>query len=307
TDAKHNNGFKLTKDNPDGLLKALKSGNKLWRNHAQRLLVERGQDDVAEELIRMVGDRKGDVIGLNAPAIHALWTLQGLNLIAGREDVADAVIAALEHPSAGVRKAAAQVLPVADKFRDALLNSGVLADTNLNTRLAAFVKLTEYPASEAVAESLLEATNDSANEQDKWLSQALFAAIAHHEDAFFKLASTPGASSFATRILESLANEEYTLGRRSRFPFSPDVANKEIHLQMEVQRRDNEPYNGLIVGQGDKTGGYAVYAKNNRLFFEVYQHGQTATVTSRGNLPGEFVADARLSDDASMELLINGV
>src|SRR3546814_19071726 len=95
-----------------------------------------------------------------------------LNLIERQQDVADAVIAALEHPSAGVRKAAAQVLPVADKFRDALLNSGVLADTSLNTRLAAFVKLTEYPASEAIADALLEATNDSANEQNKWTSQA---------------------------------------------------------------------------------------------------------------------------------------
>src|SRR5690606_15925528 len=142
--------------------------------------------------------------------------------------------------------AAAQVLPVGDRFRDALLNSGVLADTNLNTRLAAFVMLTEYPASGAIAQALLEATNDSVNERDRWLSQALFAAVARHEDEFFKLASTPEAGSFATRILESLANEEYTLGRRSRFPFSPDISNKEIHIQMEVQRRENRPYNGLI-------------------------------------------------------------
>ncbi|HWK58587.1 MAG TPA: PVC-type heme-binding CxxCH protein [Parapedobacter sp.] len=306
-DAKHRNVFKLSKDDPDGLLKALKSDNKFWRTHAQRLLVERQQDDVAKGLMQIAGDRKVDKIGLNAPAIHALWTLQGLNLIGEREDVAEAVIAALAHPSAGVRKAAAQVLPIADKFRDALLSSGVLADTNLNTRLAAFVKLTEYPASEAVAGALLEATSDSVNEGDKWLSQALFAAIAHHEDAFFKLASTPNASSFATRILESLTNEEYTLGRRSRLAFSPDVSNKEIDIQMEVQRRDNQPYNGLIVGQGDKAAGYAVYAKDNQLFFAVYQHGQTATVMSRGNLPSEFVANARLSADASMELLINGV
>ena len=305
-DAAHHSRFKLSKDDPDGLLKALKSDNKFWRTHAQRLLVERGQADVVGDLIRIVGDRKVDEIGLNAPAIHALWTLQGLNVIGEQEEVTDAVIAALEHPSAGVRKAAVQVLPIADTFRDALLSSGVLADVNLNTRLAAFVKLTEYPASDAVAEALLEATNDSANEQDKWLSQALFAAITCHEDAFFKLASAPGTGSFAARILESLANEEYTLGRRSRFPFSPDVANKEIHLQMEVQRRDNLPYNGLIVGQGDKTGGYAVYAKNNRLFFEVHQHGQTATVTSRSSLPSEFVADAHLLSDGSMELLING-
>lgn len=306
-DANHRSEYKLSKDDKGGLLNALKSDNKFWRMHAQRLLVERQKDDVANDLIRIIGDRKVDKIGLNAPAIHALWTLQGLNLIDERKDAGDAVVAALTHPSAGVRKAATQVLPISDSFRDALLNSGVLADTNLNTRLAAFVKLTAYPASEAVAEALLDATGDSVNERDRWLSQALFAAIASHEDEFFKLASTPDASSFATRILESLANEEYTLGRRSRFPFSPDVSNKEIHIQMEVQKRDNQPYNGLIVGQGDKSGGYAVYAKNNQLFFVVHQHGQTATVASRGNLPGEFVADARLLADASMELLINGV
>lgn len=305
-DAKHKSAHKLSKDDPDGLLKALKSDNKFWRMHAQRLLVERQKDDVAKDLMRIAGDRKVDNIGLNTPAIHALWTLKGLGLIEQRQDVSDAVVAALNHPSAGVRKAAAQVLPVGDRFRDALLNSGVLADTNLNTRLAAFVMLTEYPASAAIAQALLEATNDSVNERDRWLSQALFAAVARHEDEFFKLASTPGASSFATHILESLANEAYTLGRRSRFPFSPDISNKEIHIQMDVQRRENRPYNGLIVGQGDKNGGYAVFARNNRLFFEVYQHGQTASVSSRTNLPSEFVADARMLADASIELSING-
>ncbi|SEL61115.1 PVC-type heme-binding CxxCH protein [Parapedobacter koreensis] len=306
TDAKHKTSHKLSKDDTGGLLKALKSDNKFWRMHAQRLLVERQQDDVADELIRIASDQKVDKIGLNAPAIHALWTLQGLNLIAERQDVFDAVVKGFKHPSAGVRKATAQALPVDDRSRDALLNSGILADTNLNTRMAAFVKLAEYPASEAVAKALLEATGDPANENDRWLSQALFAAIARHEDAFFKLASTRTTGNFARRILESLANEQYTLGRRSRFPFSPDVSNKKIHIQTEVRRRDNQPYNGLIVGQGDKTAGYALYTKNNRLFFEVYQHGQTATVSSRGNLPSEFVADARVTVDASIELSING-
>ncbi|MFB2119387.1 PVC-type heme-binding CxxCH protein [Parapedobacter sp. 2B3] len=306
-DAKHKSSYKLSKDDANGLLKALKSDNKFWRMHAQRLLVERQKDDVVNGLIGIASDKNVDKIGLNAPAIHALWTLQGLNVIESNKEVFDAVVKSLSHPSAGVRKAAVQVLPVNDQSRDAILKSAILADTALNTRLAAFVRLAEYPASAEIAKALLEATDDSVNEGDRWLSQALFAAIARQEDAFLKLASTPAASSFATRILESLATEEYTLGRRSRFPFSPDVSNKEIHIRMEVRRRDNQPYNGLIVGQGGKTGGYAVYAKNNRLFFEVYQHGQTATVVSRGNLPSEFVADARLLADASIELLVNGV
>jgi len=306
-EAKHKTPYKLSKDDTGGLLKALKSDNKFWRMHAQRLLVERQQADVADELIRIASDRKVDKIGLNAPAIHALWTLQGLNVIEKQQDVFDAVVKALKHPSAGVRKAAAQALPVDDRSRDALLNSGILADDNLNTRLAAFVRLAEYPASEAVAKALLEATNDPANESDRWLSQALFGAITRHEDAFFKAARAQSANSFATRIIESLANEQYVLGRRSRFQFSPDVSNKEIHIQTEVSKRDNRPYNGLIVGQGDKSAGYALYMKNNHLFFEVYQHGQTATVSSRGSVPGNFVADARVTADAGIELSVNGV
>lgn len=304
-DAKHESAYKLSKDDTNGLLKALKSDNKFWRMHAQRLLVERQKDDVVNDLIRIASDKKVDKIGLNAPAIHALWTLQGLNVIESNQDVFDAVVKSLSHPSAGVRKAAVQVLPIMEQSRNAILKSNILADTALNTRLAAFVRLAEYPASADITSALLEAANDAVNESDRWLSQALFGAITRHEDEFFK-AAAQATGSFAKRIAESLANEQYTLGRRSRFQFSPDVSNKEIHIQTEVSRRENQPYNGLIVGQGDKSEGYALYMKNNRLFFEVYQHGQTATVSSRGAVPSNFTVDAELTADATLELAVNG-
>src|SRR5690606_19867861 len=157
--------------------------------HAQRLLVERQKDDVVNDLIRIASDKKVDKIGLNAPAIHALWTLQGLNAIESNQDVFDAVVKSLSHPSAGVRKAAVQVLPITEQSRNAILKSNILADTALNTRLAAFVRLAEYPASADIASALLEATSDAVNEGDQWLSQALFGAITRHEDEFFKAAS----------------------------------------------------------------------------------------------------------------------
>ncbi|MGK6349846.1 PVC-type heme-binding CxxCH protein [Parapedobacter sp. DT-150] len=306
-DAKHKTTHKkLSKDDASGLLNALKSNNKFWRMHAQRLLVERQQDDIVDELIDIALDQKQDDIGLNAPAIHALWTLQGLKAIESNQAAFDAVVKSLSHPSAGVRKAAVQVLPIHDRSRDALLGSGILADTNLNTRLAAFVQLAEYPTSDAVATALLEATKDATNEGDRWLSQALFAAIAQQEDAFFPIASKQSPGDFARRILESLANEQYTFGRRTRFQFSPDVSNKEIHIQTEVSRRDNQPYNGLIIGQGDKHEGYALFMKSNRLFFEVYQHGKTAAVSSRGQVPNDFTVNAQLLADGTVSLLVNG-
>ena len=68
----------LSKATPDQLVAALAHDNMLWRKHAQRMLVERGKTDIVPGLIALVGDTKVDAVGLNAGAIHALWTLHGL-------------------------------------------------------------------------------------------------------------------------------------------------------------------------------------------------------------------------------------
>lgn len=305
-DAKHRVGHKLSKNDVSGLLKALKSDNKLWRTHAQRLLVERKNDDVAKDLIKIALDRSVDKIGLNAPAIHALWTLHGLGLIERDEQVFDAVVKSLSHPSGAVRKAALQVLPIDNRSREALLQSQVLQDEHLNTRLAAFLKVGEFPADREIANALHGAVADATNETDRWLSQALYAAVIQHEVPFMEVSAGQAPSAFANRILGSLAEERYTLGRRSRLLFSPDVSNKEIHIETEIGRRDNERYHGLIVGQGNKQDGYALYAKNDRLYFEVYQHGQVTTVSSKGRLPNRAPVTAQVLADGSIRLSIAG-
>ena len=48
---------------PAGLVSALSSDNMLWRLHAQRLLVERGQKDVVPQLIALVRNKSVDEIG----------------------------------------------------------------------------------------------------------------------------------------------------------------------------------------------------------------------------------------------------
>ncbi|MCS7046346.1 MAG: glycosyl hydrolase, partial [Gemmataceae bacterium] len=58
---------------PRELIAALQHDNMFWRKHAQRLLIERGQDDVVPELCRLVRDPSVDALGLNVGAIHALW------------------------------------------------------------------------------------------------------------------------------------------------------------------------------------------------------------------------------------------
>jgi hypothetical protein len=61
----------LSHASPEQLVEALKSDNMFWRNHAQRLLVERGNKDVIPALVQLIGNPSVDAIGLNPAAIHA--------------------------------------------------------------------------------------------------------------------------------------------------------------------------------------------------------------------------------------------
>src|SRR5690606_33765967 len=127
----------LSIDDPAGLLDALTDDNMFWRLHAQRLLVERGETDVVPQLLALVRDRSVDEIGLNAGALHALWTLHGLGALGSPTTEAYQVAGeALRHPSAGVREAAAMVLPPVPEAARALLDANMLADPDLQTRLA---------------------------------------------------------------------------------------------------------------------------------------------------------------------------
>src|SRR5690625_7681709 len=102
-----------------------------WRKHAQRLLVESGDQGAVDGLIALVEDSSTDEIGLNPGAIHALWALHGLGALdqpAG--EAFQAAVAALNHPSAGVRSNSVQVLPAAEESVEAILDAGLLEDSD---------------------------------------------------------------------------------------------------------------------------------------------------------------------------------
>src|SRR5204862_1796239 len=93
--------FSLKGALPQQLVAALKNDNQLWRMHAQRLLVDRGNKDVVPALCELVRDPGVDEIGLNAGAIHALWTLQGLKAFdSASADATKVALSALKHSSA---------------------------------------------------------------------------------------------------------------------------------------------------------------------------------------------------------------
>ncbi len=176
----------LSKNNPDELLLTLKNDNLFWRNHAQRLLVERGQTDVRAKLIEMVLNRSVDELGLNVAAIHALWTLQGLGLVETDAIVQGAVVGALSHPSAAVRKTAVQILPNNLKNNSELLTES-LNDKEPLVAMNALLKLTEIKnLNPEIEKVILGHLNKNTNINDRWLPDAFSVALTAHGGKLLK-------------------------------------------------------------------------------------------------------------------------
>ena len=181
------------KDGP-GLVAALKNDNMLWRLHAQRLLVERGLKDVVPALVALVGDRSVDAIGLNPGAIHALWTLQGLGAFEGNvaPEASKAAVAALSHPSAGVRRAASGVLPKDDA--KAIVAAGLLADPEPQVRLAALLAIAERKTDDDAGSAIAKAIRAGIASDPGLIDAATAAAAAHDRPFLAAIANKAGAS-----------------------------------------------------------------------------------------------------------------
>jgi putative membrane-bound dehydrogenase-like protein len=205
---------------PPQLVAALRSDNQLWRMHAQRLLVERGQQDVVPALCELVRDTNVDEIGLNTAAIHALWTLHGLGAIEANPAARAAVLAALKHPSPGVRRTAVTVLPRTSEGLNALLNGSLLADADAQVRLASLLTLAEMPVSDAAGAAVLSALQDERNHKDRWIPHAATAAAARHDAGFLKAVlgtiSAPASAPPQTTPKNRLANASFENERDGR-------------------------------------------------------------------------------------------
>ena len=164
----------LDANDADDLLEGLKSNNMFWRTTAQRLIVEGNKTNLIPELIELVGNEKNiDELGINAPAIHALWTLKGLGVLEGANKKAnEIVLKALNSTSYGVKKAALSLLPVSTLGSESLASSGLLNDSDLQIRLAAILRAGELPETNAIYEEMEKVSSDLNNSNDKWLNAA---------------------------------------------------------------------------------------------------------------------------------------
>ena len=306
--AKPYNPISLRKDDPIGLLAGLKHDNMFWRMTAQRLLVESGNKEVMQGLFEIINNKEVDPIGLNSPAVHALWTLKGLMLLEGDNlNAMKIVVSALNHPAAGVRKAAVAVLPPSVESVKAIHQSDITKDKDHNVRMHALLALASMPGSSLVGELLFHASLDQENEKDDWLTKSIFAAATQHEGHFLKAAEKGGKSGLLDRLKSALSVEKYELGRRSTLQFSPKVEGKELILSAQISERGEEKPFGVIGAHGDKDNGYSFYLENGKLNFLVIQNGIKNLISTSISLPDSFLASAKLGKNGLMSILVDGL
>jgi putative membrane-bound dehydrogenase-like protein len=198
---------------PEKLVATLKHPTMFWRLHAQRLLVERGKQDVVPALVKLVQDQSTDEIGLNVGAIHALWTLHGLGALANADgEPAKAAIAAIKHPSAGVRRNAVQVVSTSPQTDGTVLGAGVLDDAHPHVRLAAFLALADLPASPKAGQALVEALAKATNANDKFLLDAVTAAAAKNSEHFLIALTAQKKPNAPTLNIAGIVAEHYARG-----------------------------------------------------------------------------------------------
>jgi uncharacterized protein len=178
--------LKLSINDPMGLIFALNNDNMFWRNHAQRLLVERGNKDILPALYAIINNKHTDKIGLNTAAIHALWALQGLNGINKNKEALMVINSALSHSSWAVRKNAIQVLPNNAEAVNLILANNLLNDPEPLVVLNAILKLNETPLTQEI-ENVIFAKLEKANESsDRWLPDAFATALTAHNATLLK-------------------------------------------------------------------------------------------------------------------------
>ncbi|HRQ50735.1 MAG TPA: plastocyanin/azurin family copper-binding protein, partial [Agriterribacter sp.] len=251
------------------------------------------------------------------PAVHALWTLYGLHAFDGdnNKEALRVAIGALKHPAAGVRRAAIQVLPATEEVSKALMEAGVFEDSDLRVVLAAVLKACDLPSSEALGEILFKlASTEGGSAEDKWIQKALFIASGVQRQGFEKAFKASGISEqvelgkaglihriMLRSTLDVLSLPQYTHIRSGRLP---DLTGRELFFTAEVELDDRKK--GVIVAQGNKDNGYAVYVDGSKkLNFQVNQDDQTFIIRSGDSVADNFSVTARLLKGGVMELLLN--
>ncbi len=174
------------------LVAALGNDTEFWRLTAQRLLVEGKKTDAADALKKLVVANDGSVA-----AIHALWSLNGLGLL---DDATHRAALLAKDPA--LRRNAVRALPADARGEKLLFGSGVISDPELHTRLAAMVKVAEFPTSTEIQHLVQSLASEPAVKDDEWLREAEKILVKKHHAQPYKegpnLLPNPGFEKIAT-------------------------------------------------------------------------------------------------------------
>ncbi|MES2709379.1 MAG: PVC-type heme-binding CxxCH protein [Verrucomicrobiota bacterium] len=154
--------LKLDPADPAQLTAALNSDIQERRLSAQRLLVE-GQLTAAIAGLKKLVQANDGAVG----ALHALWTLQGLKALDET-----AFNAALFAKDVRLRRNAVRALPSDAGGQKLYFGSGIVSDSDPVTRLAALLKLSEFPTTPEIQTLVKKLAVDEANRKDEWLHEA---------------------------------------------------------------------------------------------------------------------------------------
>ncbi len=181
------------------LVRALGHDTLHWRFAAQRLLVEGGKTGTAPELRRLVAATNTPPAGTLA-AIHALWTLHGLGQL---DD--DTHRAALLSQKSDLRRNAVRALGHDARSQTLFFGAGVVSDPDLITRLAAFVKLSEFPTAPQIRTVVASLARNPAQRSDEWLAEGTRLLARRHQVVLHRegenLLPNPGLEELSTNGL----------------------------------------------------------------------------------------------------------
>lgn len=320
----------LGKDQPAALLAALKNTNMFWRMTAQRLLVERANKDVVPQLVALVNDPAVDETGNNPAAIHALWTLQGLDALSDAT-VMQAVLGALKNPVAAVRKTAIQVLPADRKTTTAILANNLLQDKDPVVVLNALLGLTRSPLTAEASSAILGRMQQATEINDRWLPEAFACALTADHARLLKtyLANlTPSAQVAPAHDMS--AHAHHTAGASTAVVSAPtgdkpDLVIKAIRTTPEspaVRERaqifvDVTNAGGMAIPQGTpiplsvRIEGPKGVADASKVDYVSVTHdtgikpGETVTITKSNN--GPWVGDMSVSFERAGQYTITAM
>lgn len=160
---KEDNDIKtLNPNNGEDLLEALQSDNMFWRTTAQRLIVENKKTELIPDIIKLAKQN-------NTTALHALWTLDGLNVTKNNKEVQELVVSSLKNGTYAIQRAALELLPNTLESSKLLEESGLLTSKDLQVQLAAILRANELPETVGLAKIVNEIGKKTT---DKWVSAA---------------------------------------------------------------------------------------------------------------------------------------